>query len=77
MITHLLDEGIASGISGVGSVLIGAWIGLVSWRAAGARTLPRGLTRLGKTLAVALWGSASLVAISFALRVRRWQSSSP
>ena len=65
MITHLLDEGIASGISGAGSVLIGAWIGLVSWRSAGARTLPKGLTRFGKTLGVALVGSAFLVAISF------------
>jgi len=66
MIIHLLDEGIASAVSGAGSVLIGVWIGLVSWRAAGARTMPQGLTRLGKTLAVALLGSALLVAISFA-----------
>lgn len=65
--TNLLNEGVATGIGAVCTVLIGVWIGLYSWRESGAGVLPVGLTKLGVSLGVVLVVSALLVGATFAL----------
>ena len=66
LVTHVLSLAISSGISGVGSVLLAAWIGLFSLRAPG-RVLSKGQMRLGKTIGAAVLISAVLVGGSFLL----------
>lgn len=67
MVTDMVPQAVASAISGVASVLIGAWVGLVSRQARGTGVLSPFLTRAGQAIGLSIGVSALLVGAGLAL----------
>ena len=65
MVTHVLAESVASGISGAAALLIAVWIGLWSRGARRTSWLPPKLRSAGQLISVAIVASAILVALTF------------